>query len=162
MGLTVQSGSAITFVSGSTTEADQGVHKPSQEIGKWEVLKNGENCSILAVGSMVDIAMNGYNQICNEIGYNPTLINARFIKPIDTKLLDEIFSKNDVIVTMEEGSKIGGFGSFVLNYANSVNYKGKIHILGINDKFIDQGSRKDLLKYCGLSIESVIESIVNG
>jgi len=155
-------GFIIRYPKGSSISYDQSKNEKILEIGKWEVLKNGENCSILAVGSMVDIAMNGYNQICNEIGYNPTLINARFIKPIDTKLLDEIFSKNDIIVTMEEGSKIGGFGSFVLNYANSVNYKGKIHILGINDKFIDQGSRKDLLKYCGLSIESVIESIVNG
>ena len=151
----------IRYPKGSSILYDQSKNKKVLEVGKWEVLKKGKRASILAVGSMVNIATTGYNQIRNEIGYSPTLINARFIKPIDTEMLDEILSKNDIIVTMEEGSKIGGFGSFVLNYANSVNYNGKIHILGIDDKFIDQGPRKDLLKSCGLSVESVIKSILN-
>lgn len=152
----------IRYPKGSSIVYDQSKNEKILEVGKWEVLNKGERASILAVGSMVDIATRGYDQICDEIGYNPTLINARFIKPIDTEMLDKILSKNDIIITMEEGSKIGGFGSFVLNYANSVNYSGKIHILGIDDKFVDQGPRKDLLESCGLSVESVIKSIVNG
>ena len=56
---------------------------------------------------------------------------------------------------------IGGFGSFVLNYANSMNYKGKIKILGIGDEFVNQGSRSDLLQACGLSSKDVINNILN-
>ena len=132
------------------------------DIGKWEVLKSGEKSSILAVGSMVDVMMRGYSKICSDLGYSPNLINARFIKPIDKNLLDDIMSKSDTIVTLEEASKIGGFGSFVLNYANSVGYRGKIHILGIGDDFVDQGPRDYLLKKCGLTVDSVIESILDG
>ena len=102
------------------------------------------------------------SQICKDLGYSPNLINSRFIKPIDVELLDDILSKNDIIVTVEEASKIGGFGSFVLNYANSIGYNGKIHILGIEDEFVEQGNRGYLLKRCSLTVDSVVESILNG
>ena len=73
--------------------------------------------------------MKNYKKICSQLTFKPTIINARFIKPIDTEIMNEIFERNSKIITIEEGSKIGGFGSFVLNYANQYGYKGKIKIL---------------------------------
>ena len=73
---------------------------------------------------MVDIVIANYDKISDAIGFSPTVINARFIKPIDTEIMNTILSRDDKILTIEEGSKIGGFGSFVLNYANNLNYKG--------------------------------------
>ena len=145
-------GDAINFQNTSLDEK-------KLELGSWEVLKDGVDCAILAVGSMVDIVLKDYDIISNKLGYKPTLINARFIKPIDTEMLDVILKKHNIILTIEEGMKTGGFGSFVLNYLNNVKYNGKVKILGIDDQFVGQGSRSELLTDCGLSSHNIIDSI---
>ena len=126
-----------------------------------EILKDGENCAILAVGSMVDLVIRDYEKICSQIAFSPTVVNARFIKPIDTEILDKILRGNNKIITIEEGSKIGGFGSFILNYANQSKYKGEIRILGIDDNFVEQGSRSELLNLCGLNSDTIIQNILD-
>lgn len=159
--LKIKKGFVIRYPKGSSISYNESENEQILEVGKWEILKNGEKTSILAVGSMVDVVMKDYDKICHSIGYSPTVINARFIKPLDIDLMNKTLSENDKIITIEEGSKIGGFGSFVLNYANSMNYKGKIKILGIDDKFVEQGSRNDLLQICGLTSKDIINNILN-
>ena len=159
--LNSKKGFVIRYPKGTAIRYNQSKNEEILEIGKWEILEYGEKCSILAVGSMVDIVMNNYDKICNAVGFHPKVINARFIKPIDIEIMNQILSKNDKIITIEEGTKIGGFGSFVLNYANKLNYKGKIKILGIDDNFIEQGARQNLLEICGLTAESVIKNILD-
>tara|TARA_Y100001980_G_scaffold28411_1_gene8823 strand:+ start:3121 stop:4974 length:1854 start_codon:yes stop_codon:yes gene_type:complete len=128
-------------------------------VGAWEILKKGKKCAIIAVGSMVDMVLKNYTKISKEIGYNPCIVNARFIKPIDKKIISEIYSNFEQIITIEEGAQIGGFGSFILNDANLASYTGKIKVMAINDDFVDQGNRSDLLKICGLSVEKLIKEI---
>ena len=75
--------------------------------------------------------------------------------------MDKILKNNNKIITIEEGSKIGGFGSFILNYANQSKYKGEIRILGIDDNFVEQGSRSELLNLCGLNSDTIIQNILD-
>ena len=90
---------------------------------------------------------------------NPELINARFIKPIDKMKLNEISKNFSSILTIEEGSLEGGFGSAVLSYLTEINYKGNFYKLGIPDNFIEHGDRNELLNKLGLSSSKIISKI---
>ncbi len=105
------------------------------EIGKAEKLTDGEDLAILAIGSMVNYAEKAVATL-KESGISSELINMRFIKPLDTQLLDEIALRHEKIVTIEENNLPGGFGSAVLEYLNEKNYKNDILRIGIPDAFI--------------------------
>jgi len=115
------------------------------EIGKAEVISHGEDVAILAVGSMVDSAEKA-SAILAGSGIKCELINMRFIKPLDTKLLDDVASRFDKVVTLEENNLSGGFGSAVLEYFSDQKYKNDILRIGIPDKFIDHGTQSELHK----------------
>lgn len=114
-------------------------------IGSSELIKGGEDVAILAVGNMVEYAKKA-SILLNENGINPEIINMRFIKPLDTDRLDEIARRFDKIVTLEENSIVGGFGSGVLEYFSDKNYNNKILRIGLPDKFIDHGTQDELHK----------------
>ena len=154
-------GFVIRYPKGDCISYNSSLNEEILDIGKWEILKEGENVAILAVGSMVDIVLKNYNTICQKVGFHPTLVNARFVKPIDVDMLNQFFDRKEKIITIEEGSEIGGFGSFVLNYASKHKYSGKVRIIGVEDAFIDQGPREELLVSCGLSSEKIINEILN-
>ena len=137
------------------------IYDPSQnlsliEIGKWEYLQKGKDIAILAVGSMVKKCQ---NILDSKILKDATLINARFVKPLDTEMLNEIESNHKYIFTFEEGSEIGGFGSNILNYFSRNNSKLNIFIKGISDKFIEHGTRSELLEIAGLDENSILQFI---
>lgn len=81
----------------------------------------------------------------------------RFLKPLDFELLDTVFAKYDTILTLEDGSKIGGLGSSVADYAFAKAYKGKIIKLGINDQFVAHGTVEELQEEAGISVSSIKE-----
>ena len=130
-------------------------------IGDWEYLSNGIELAILATGSMVKRCQNILNQLNRNMSSNITLINARFIKPLDIKMLNEIQKTHKYIFTFEEGSEIGGFGSSVLNFYSKNNSKVKIFIKGIKDDFIEHGTRSELLEITGLDEEGILSYINN-
>ena len=160
LGLELKKPFVIRYPKGDSVNFESNILDTQKlELGSWEVLKKGTNCAILAVGSMVELVLEDYELISNELGYQPTLVNARFVKPIDTSMMNSISSEYDTILTIEEGMKVGGFGSVILNYLNNASYSGKVKILGIGDPFIDQGSRSELLKDCGLTSSKIIDAI---
>ena len=108
---------------------------------------------------MVGMVNENYDVITNQLGFKPELINARFIKPMDVDLLDEIEKKFDLIITMEEGALNGGFGSGVLEYFSDNHFKTKIIRMGIPDKFIEHATRTELLEELGLSSNGLIKII---
>ncbi|MCD6159989.1 MAG: 1-deoxy-D-xylulose-5-phosphate synthase [Kosmotoga sp.] len=121
---------------------------------KWEKLIEGrEKIAILATGSMVQPA----REIAAKYGLN--MYNCRAIKPLDINALDMILKDNKLIVTIEEGIRLGGFGSSVMLYASSKNYNGRFHIMGIDDKFSEHGSRMEILKDHGLDFEGIESTI---
>lgn len=130
----------------------------SIELGKSEILKEGNDISILALGLMVPKALDAANELEKE-GISVQVINARFVKPLDKNLLDHTFNNFDDIITIEDGQKIGGFGSAVLEYASEVNSKSNIHIMGIPDKFVDHGTQDELHHELGLDKYGIIDKV---
>ena len=121
------------------------------EIGKGIQLKAGKNSAILSIGSM---AQNVSEAILN---LSVSHYDMRFVKPLDEKLLHTIFKKYDTVITVEDNSVIGGFGSAVLEFASKNNHKNTVEILGVPDTFIEHGSVEELQKSVRLDVESLIK-----
>ncbi len=128
------------------------------EIGKSEKLNDGEDVAILAVGSMVEYSKKVVDNL-KETGISPALFNMRFIKPLDTKELDNIANKYDKIITIEENALVGGFGSGILEYFNDNNYKNEILRIGLPDKFIDHGTQAELHNILEIDPEGITSKI---
>ena len=135
-----------------------GSHPNRFEWGRWEVLNGGTDLAIIATGSMV--------QTCRRVvealkvqGVNASLTNGRFIKPLDTEALQEIAERFDRVVTVEENSINGGFGSAVLDFFDVIEFRGRLLRLALPDRFIQHGHRDRLLQEIGLDEEGIIRSI---
>ena len=131
------------------------------EIGNWEMLREGKDLVILAVGKYVKRAVETAD-ILNKYGLKPTVVNARFIKPMDYKLLDNLLKANEYIITMEDGALNGGFGSGVAEYIIDKQYFNKVLRFGIPDRFIEHGKVELLERELGLLPEQMAEKIRNG
>ena len=130
------------------------------DIGTWDEINQGESIVILAVGSMLQIAKEVLEKISIELTKDIGLINCRFIKPLDEKLLDVTLNKYETIFTLEEGMVNGGFGSSVLEYASKKGYAVNIKTIGIEDVFIEHGSREELLEISGLSVNRIFKELI--
>lgn len=126
-------------------------------IGKGICLQKGKSIAILAVGTMLEMA----EQAVKSLEHKATigLYQMLFIKPLDNTLLHEILNEYSHIVTLEEGSTIGGFGSSILEFAAKNNYSNKIIVKGIPDEFVEHGQREELLELIGLSPEHLAQQI---
>jgi len=124
------------------------------EIGKSERLRDGEDVALLAVGSMVDYAIQSAD-ILKDQGIDSEIINMRFVKPLDYKLLDVIAEKHSKIVTLEENTLMGGFGSGVLEYFAEKSYKNDVLRIGLPDHFIEHGTQGELHKHLEIDPESI-------
>jgi 1-deoxy-D-xylulose-5-phosphate synthase len=113
------------------------------EIGKGEVVREGSELAILAIGNMVNNSMKAA-EILGIKNINIEVVNMRFIKPLDTDLLRKTFDKFSKIITVEDNSIIGGFGSGVCEFAEQYGYKNDILIHGLPDKFIEHGKPEEL------------------
>jgi 1-deoxy-D-xylulose-5-phosphate synthase len=127
-------------------------------IGKWEILQQGSGIAIIAIGSMVKEAEAALSQLRKK-NIQPMLINARFAKPMDTDMLHNIIRKVEKIVTIEENTLCGGFGSAVMEFYEAIEKPVEIHRIGLPDEFVEQGSRQILLKITGLDAHGIAEKI---
>ena len=125
------------------------------KLGKWEYICKGNNLTIIATGKMVQKAY----QIKEENNLDITIINATFIKPLDTGALKRIVKNNDNVLTLEDNLIQGGLGSSILLQLNEMNFKGKIKILGFKNKFIEQGTIEELYNQEHLDNESIKKEI---
>ena len=129
------------------------------EMGKAEVLEKGKEIAILAVGNMVRTAVQVTEKLRN-CGYEPTLVNMRFVKPLDMDLLEILREDHSLIVTMEENVKSGGFGEQVMAYYGSRLHSPAVRIVAIEDKFVPHGSVEDLMHQQQMDSASVTERIL--
>ncbi|MDP3877824.1 MAG: 1-deoxy-D-xylulose-5-phosphate synthase [Methylobacter sp.] len=119
-------------------------------IGKAELRHQGGRIAILAWGSMVTPALEAGKQL------GATVVNMRFVKPIDTELLLELAKSHDVLVTVEENVLAGGAGSAVNDFLQAQHILMPVLNIGLPDSFIEQGTREELLALCGLDVQGIL------
>jgi 1-deoxy-D-xylulose-5-phosphate synthase len=122
-------------------------------IGKAEIIKKGKKIALLTFGNMLDEAL----KVADKI--NATVVNMRFIKPLDIKLIRDLGSSHKLLVTLEENAISGGAGSAVLEVVSEYNLKCQTLRLGLPDKFVEQGGQEQLRKKYGLDAASIAKSI---
>jgi 1-deoxy-D-xylulose-5-phosphate synthase len=128
-------------------------------IGTWEVLRDGRDAAILTFGTTIPMALEAAEKLAKD-NISVKVVNARFIKPMDEKMLHEILQTNVPILTIEEAVLQGGFGSAVLEFAHDHGYHhAVIDRMGIPDRFIEHGSVKELLQEIGLTAANVVERV---
>ena len=115
------------------------------QIGKGEIVKEGKDIAILAVGNMVNYALKAV-EILKSKNISACLINMRFIKPLDSELLRDVFARFKNVLTVEDNSILGGFGSGVAEFAVQYGFKNNILIHGLPDRFIEHGKPEELYK----------------
>jgi 1-deoxy-D-xylulose-5-phosphate synthase len=124
-------------------------------LGKGEIVRAGRDVAIIAIGNMVQASLKAAEQLWME-GISAEVVNARFVKPLDTELLDDICSRFEKIITVEDGQKQGGFGSAVLEYVGTRhNRTTDVYIHGIDDVFIDHGTQEELWHDLGLDADGI-------
>jgi 1-deoxy-D-xylulose-5-phosphate synthase len=128
-------------------------------IGSWEIVADGEDAVVLAIGPMVGIAQKAAEQL-QQTGVSLRVVNARFVKPLDEEMLAGFAEECLPIITLEEGARLGGFGSAVLEwYAEHEIYGMKIRPIGIPDYFVEHGSVTEQRAESGLTAESVATQV---
>ena len=129
------------------------------EIGKSEFLREGKDVTILALGSMVNTGLQ-VSEVLSKKGIEAAVINARFIKPLDSDMIEKIAHENKTIFILEEGIVSGGFGSSVLEFCERENLNNvKIRCIGLPDQFIEHGARRELLRKYHLAPDEVAAMI---
>ncbi len=132
------------------------------QIGKAEILKKGDDILVLAVGPIVYEALEAakyFENPANKKKLSVCVVNTRFVKPLDEKTITELAKKIKKIVTIEENSLQGGFGSAVLELLEANNIKATVKRIGLPDKFIEHGSQEQLKIDMGLTKSNIIKTI---
>ena len=132
------------------------------EIGKGRKIKDGKDVAILSFGHPGNFATTAIRNLRSE-GIDPAHYDIRFVKPLDEALLHEVFSNYTKIVTVEDGTVVGGFGSAILEFMNANGYKADVTILGIPDRLVEHGTLKELHSECAYDaagIEAAVKQIV--
>ena len=128
------------------------------EIGKGRKLKDGRDVAILSFGHPGNFAQAAIRELRTE-GMDPAHYDMRFAKPLDEEMLHEVFAKYDKIVTIEDGTVVGGFGSAILEFMNQHGYKAEVQILGIPDRIVEHGSPKELHRECKYDAQAIAETV---
>ncbi len=134
--------------------------KPYREIpvGKARELHQGYDLAILTVGHVGNFAAEAVLRLEAE-NFSVAHFDMRFVKPLDTDCLHQIFKKFNHIVTVEDGTIVGGFGSAVIEFMCENGYQAHVKRMGVPDKFIEQGSQKELYKECGFDTEGIYQAV---
>lgn len=149
---------AIRYPRGKGYLTDWQYEMQTMEIGKAECLKAGKDLAILTIGPLGHRALLVAGNLQQE-GLNIAVYNMRFLKPIDEVLLDEVFTSYKKIITIEDGTIVGGLGSAVIEYAMEKGYKGQIKRLGVPDAFITHGRVQELEALCGFDKAGILASV---
>jgi len=124
-------------------------------IGKAEIVQEGKDVAILSFGHIFEVAEQAV-ELLRADGIHPMLVNARFCKPLDEELILRLAREGYDLVTIEEGSVMGGFGSAVLEFLNQAGYHHTaVHMMGIPDYFVEHGSVKEQRQETGLTAEAL-------
>jgi len=130
----------------------------SLPIGKGRMITDGSEVAVLSVGHPGNFVMKAF-QILEKEGLKPAHYDMRFIKPLDETILHDVFTRFKKIITVEDGTIAGGFGSAVAEFMVHHNYSSTLRMLGIPDEFIEHGTQRQLYRECGFDPESIANAI---
>jgi|TARA_B110000914_G_C15508914_1_gene469721 1-deoxy-D-xylulose-5-phosphate synthase len=151
---------AIRYPKASSVKFDKNGQAELLPIGSWEVLRRGSKVLILAVGPQVYDALDAAEILIHD-GIECEVVNCRFIKPMDNAYLKSIIGRFDQVITIEEGVRSGGFGEGVAAWLLINGYKNKINIISLPDKFVEHGSRNELLDQCSINKQGIVDIVKN-
>jgi len=144
---------AVRYPRGTGTGITITPELSSIEIGKADIKRSGSKVAILAFGTMLQAALEAAETL------DATVVNMRFVKPLDTGTITEIANSHDFIITIEENTAFGGAGSGVAEYLLSISDSTQIKIMGLPDKFLDHGDHKQMLSNCNLDAQGIINTV---
>ena len=131
---------------------------PAVEYGTWEVLREGSDCAILAVGAMCQPALDAV-ELLKEDGLDPTVVNCRFIKPLDEAMMIQLAGSHRLFVTVEEGTDVNGFGSYVATKVASIAPATRVAVMGIPDEMYQHATRERQLQEVSLTAEGIAAKV---
>lgn len=152
---------AIRYPRGNGTGVDISGAPQKIALGKGEILRKGSDVAIIAYGSMVQPAIDAAEKLAAD-GIKPTVVNARFVKPLDEELILSIANENKILVTVEEAYLAGGFGSAVMELLESRGLQDKLKVvrMGVPDEIVPHGDPKKLLAQYGLDADGIAARVI--
>lgn len=149
---------AIRYPKGDAYDGLKEYRQPIK-LGSAEIIYEEVDIALVAVGSMVKVAEDVRAKL-KERGKKVTLVNARFVKPLDNEMLKAIARKHKLVVTLEENVQTGGFGEQVANYYNDNEIGVKVQVIAVPDYFVSHGSVEYLMKQIKMDTDSIVERII--
>lgn len=149
---------ALRYPRGEAYEGMQDFRAPVV-YGKSEILYEEESIAVIFVGHMAELADKVRRQL-KEIGYSCSLVNARFVKPLDTEMLESLAKDHSLLVTVEENVLTGGFGEQVMEYAMRSKLKIRVRGIGIPDEYVEHGNVEVLRREVGLDADRIVKQII--
>jgi len=131
---------------------------PAVPYGTWEQLRSGGEVAILAVGTMVQPAVQAAQLLAAE-GVECSVVNCRFLKPLDTAMLDALTARHHTLVTVEEGTIVNGFGAYLAETLQTTHPETRVVALGVPDRLVEQAPRADQLETFGLTAGGIARRI---
>jgi 1-deoxy-D-xylulose-5-phosphate synthase len=128
------------------------------DVGRAQVLEPGERVALVGYGAGAQLALGAADRVAEGLGVRPTVVNARFVKPLDAELVRQLARTHELLVTIEDHAAIGGFGAAVLEALDSDPVP--VLRLGVPDRFVEHGKRELLLHEIGLSPDAVADRVV--
>jgi 1-deoxy-D-xylulose-5-phosphate synthase len=144
---------AVRYPRGSATGVIPEQKMTALEIGKSRTIRTGEKVAILNFGILLPYTQEAAEKI------NATVIDMRFVKPLDTEIINQLAAKHDLFVSIEDGAIMGGAGSAVAEYLMSSKHSSKLLQLGLPDEFIMQGTQQEMYAELGLDAAGILARI---
>ena len=151
----------IRYPRGYGEGSDWQGHEFSEMIaGKAETLLEGSDVAVICAGPFANRALEAAERLKGETGWNPSIYNIRYIKPLDESLVDEIAQKHSKIFTIEDGTLLGGLHGAVAEYVSSMRNPVIVSGIGIPDRYISQGKQEELRQECGLTADEIYKVLI--
>ena len=150
---------AIRYPRGTAYEGMRQFRAPIA-YGRGEVIYEEEDIAIIFVGHMAELA-DSVRRSLKSAGYNCSLVNARFVKPLDTELLEELAKDHCLFVTIEENVVTGGFGEQVMDHVSRSALDVHVRNIGISDEYVEHGNVEVLRKEVGLDRDTIVKQTIS-
>jgi 1-deoxy-D-xylulose-5-phosphate synthase len=127
-------------------------------IGKSRIIHDGSEVAVLSFGSIGNQVVLAHETLTAS-GIDVTHVDMRFVKPLDTDMIDHVMDSHHTIITIEDGTKVGGFGSAVAEYIATRGWGGKLVVMGVPDSVVEHGTQEELWHDCGIDANAVVATV---